>query len=187
LAFRSVAKGVGYDFDLLSAVMDVNAEQRERFVEKVREALWTLRGKRLAVLGLAFKGGTDDVRDSPALEIVKHLAAEGAYIVAFDPAAMERATAPLAGLSNVTFASGAFEACKGSDALLILAEWQEFRTMDLRRIRETLRLPIVIDGRNLLVAEEVEAAGLVYYSMGRQAALGRPAGLIAPRTLAISA
>jgi UDPglucose 6-dehydrogenase len=174
LAFRSVAKGVGYDFDLLSAVMDVNAEQRERFVEKVREALWTLRGKRLGVLGLAFKGGTDDIRDSPALEIVKLLAAEGAFIVAFDPAAVERARSSLAGLTNITFASNAFEACKGSDALLILTEWQEFRAMDLSLIRETLRLPIVIDGRNLLVAEEVESAGLAYYSMGRQAALVRP-------------
>jgi UDPglucose 6-dehydrogenase len=119
--------------------------------------------------------------------IVKRLAAEGAFIVAFDPAAMERATASLAGLSNVTFASSAFEACKGSDALLILTEWQEFKSMDLKLIRETLRLPIVIDGRNLLVAEEVEAAGLVYYSMGRQAAFGRSAGFIAPRTLADSA
>ena len=186
LAFRSVAKGVGYDFGLLSAVMTVNEEQRERFVEKVREALWTLRGKRLAVLGLAFKGGTDDVRDSPALEIVKQLAAEGALIVAFDPAAMERAAAPLAGFSNVTFAGSAFEACKGSDALLILTEWQEFKSMDLKLVRETLRLPIVIDGRNLLVAEEVEAAGLVYYSMGRQPAFGRSAGFVAPRSLAVS-
>jgi UDPglucose 6-dehydrogenase len=178
LAFRSVAKGVGYDFDLLSAVMEVNEEQRERFIEKVREALWTLRGKRLAVLGLAFKGGTDDVRDSPALEIVKRLAEEGASIVAFDPAAMERAAAQLSGLPNVSFATGALEACAGSDALLILTEWQEFKELDLKVIRDTLRLPIVIDGRNLLTAEEVEAAGLVYYSIGRQAAhdelMGRP-------------
>ncbi len=176
LAFRSVARGVGYDFDLLSAVMAVNEEQRARFVEKVREALWTLRGKRLAVLGLAFKGGTDDVRDSPALDIVKRLADEGASIVAFDPAALERAAAQLSGLSNISFAGSALEACEGSDALLILTEWQEFKTMDLKLIRETLRLPIVIDGRNLLVAEEVEAAGLVYYSMGRQAAHGQSVG-----------
>jgi UDPglucose 6-dehydrogenase len=169
LAFRSVAKGIGYDFDLLTAVMSVNEKQRERFLEKVRGALWTLRGKKLAVLGLAFKGGTDDVRDSPALEIVKRLAEEGASIVAYDPAAIERAATQLSGLA-VTFADSAYEACQGSDALLILTEWQEFKSLDLVRIRETLRLPIVIDGRNSLVAEEVEAAGLVYYSMGRQAA-----------------
>jgi len=175
LAFRSVARGVGYEFDLLSAVMAVNEQQRSRFVEKVRDALWTLRGKRLAVLGLAFKGGTDDIRDSPALDIVKRLAGEGASIIAYDPAAMERAAAELSRFSNVTFAEGAYEACHGSDAVLILTEWQQFKSLDFERMREELRLPIVIDGRNSLVAEETEAAGLVYYSMGRQAVHGEQA------------
>jgi UDPglucose 6-dehydrogenase len=187
LAFRSVAKGVGYDFDLLSAVMAVNEEQRERFVEKVRDALWTLRGKRLAVLGLAFKGGTDDVRDSPALDIVKRLAEEGASVFAYDPAAMERAATQLRGLSNVSFADSAYEACQGSDALLILTEWQQFKSLDLKLIREQLRLPIVIDGRNSLVAEEVEAAGLVYYSIGRQAVHSQPPEFQTARTLVVTA
>ena len=111
--------------------MAVNKEQRERFVDKVREAMWTLRGKRLAVLGLAFKGGTDDIRDSPALEIVKRLAEEGASIVAFDPAAMVRAASQLSGMPNIIFAKSVYEACEASDALLILTEWQEFKTMDL--------------------------------------------------------
>jgi UDPglucose 6-dehydrogenase len=183
LAFRSVAKGIGYEFDLLSAVMAINEEQRERFVSKVREALWTLRGKRLAVLGLAFKGGTDDVRDSPALDIVMRLAEEGVSIVAYDPAAMERAATELSRFSNVTFADGAYEACQGSDALLILTEWQQFKSLDLKRVREALRLPIVIDGRNSLIAEEVEAAGLVYYSTGRQAGYGSAAAAIDGRAL----
>lgn len=187
LAFRSVAKGVGYDFDLLSAVMAVNEEQRERFVEKVRAALWTLRGKRLAVLGLAFKGGTDDVRDSPALDIVKRLAEEGASIVAYDPAAMQRAAAELSELRNVTFAEDAYQTCKGSDALLILTEWQQFKSLDLTLIRDELRLPIIIDGRNSLIAEDVEAAGLVYYSMGRQAADDQATSGFTGRALAVSA
>jgi UDPglucose 6-dehydrogenase len=187
LAFRSVAKGVGYDFDLLSAVMAVNENQRERFVEKVREALWTLRGKRLAVLGLAFKGGTDDVRDSPAVDIVKRLAKEGASILAYDPAAMARAAPDLAGLPSVSFAESAYEACQGSDALLILTEWQEFKSLDLKQVREQLRLPIIIDGRNSLIAEEVEAAGLVYYSIGRRVVNGDPAGILPPRTLVVAA
>jgi UDP-N-acetyl-D-mannosaminuronate dehydrogenase len=89
--------------------------------------------------------------------------------------AMARAAAQLSGLSDLTFVNSAYEACEGSDALLILTEWQEFKAMDLKVIRETLRLPIVIDGRNLLIAEEVEAAGLVYYSMGRQTAHDQPA------------
>jgi len=176
LAFRSVARAVGYDFELLSAVMAVNDGQKERFMEKVRKALWTLRGKRLAVLGLAFKGGTDDVRDSPALGIVRRLAEEGARVVAYDPAATERAAAQLSDLPTVTFAKSAYEACDGSDALLILTEWQEFRKLNLKLVREMLRLPLIIDGRNLLPAEEVEAAGLVYYSVGRQASLAQPAG-----------
>jgi UDPglucose 6-dehydrogenase len=149
--------------------------------------MWTLRGKRLAVLGLAFKGGTDDIRDSPALEIVKRLAEEGAFIVAFDPAAMARAASQLSGLLNVSFVKSAFEACQGSDALLILTEWQEFKTMDLQEVRKTLRLPIVIDGRNLLIAEEVEAAGLAYYSMGRQATHDHPASRVAAIAQAASA
>src|ERR1700723_1429104 len=176
LAFRSVARAVGYDFDLLSAVMSVNEDQKERFMEKVRKALWTLRGKRLAVLGLAFKGGTDDVRDSPALGIVRRLAEEGARVVAYDPAAMERAKPLLSDLSTVTFAKTVYEACDASDALLILTEWQEFRKLNLKLVREMLRLPLIIDGRNLLPAEEVEAAGLVYYSVGRQASPARPTG-----------
>jgi UDPglucose 6-dehydrogenase len=182
LAFRSVANSVGYDFDILSAVMAVNEEQKERFVNKVREAMWTLRGKRLAVLGLAFKGGTDDIRDSPSLDIVKRLAEEGAFIVAFDPAAMARAAAQLSGLPNIAFAKSAYEACEGSDALLILTDWQEFKTMDLKVIRKSLRSPIVVDGRNLLIAGEVEAAGLVYYSMGRQASSDQPPVRVMART-----
>jgi UDPglucose 6-dehydrogenase len=187
LAFRSVARAVGYDFDLLSAVMSVNEEQKERFVEKVRKALWTLRGKRLAVLGLAFKGGTDDVRDSPALGIVTRLAEEGTRVVAYDPAATERATAQLSDLSTVIFAENAYEACDGSDALLILTEWQEFRKLNLKLVREMPRLPLIIDGRNLLAAEEVEAAGLVYYSVGRKASLGQPSESTAPRAKVASA
>ncbi len=168
LAFRSVAREIGYDFSLLSAVMTINAEQKERFLKKVREAMWTLRGKRLAVLGLAFKGGTDDIRDSPAIEIVKALAHEGASIVAFDPAATTRAQAELKDFPAVTFAADAYEACAGADALLVLTEWQEFTELDLKRVRELLSLPILIDGKNVLSAEAAEAAGLVYYSVGRQ-------------------
>jgi UDPglucose 6-dehydrogenase len=187
LAFRYVANSVGYDFEILTAVMAVNEKQKERFVDKVREAMWTLRGKRLAVQGLAFKRGTDDIRDSPSLDIVKRLAEEGALIVAFDPAAMARAAALLSGLPNITFAKSAYEGCEGSDALLILTEWQEFKTMDLKLIRETLRLPIVIDGRNLLIAEEVEAASLMYYSMGRQSASNQSAGSVTARAQVASA
>jgi UDPglucose 6-dehydrogenase len=165
LAFRSVAQMAGYDFTLLTEVMMVNEDQKRRFVTKVRDALWTLRGKRLAVLGLAFKGGTDDCRESPAIHLVKQLHAEGASIVAYDPAAMTRAETLLAP-GTVTYAENAYAACMGADALLILAEWPEFAELDLRRIRRMLNLPIVVDGKNLLDPVKVREAGLQYHGVG---------------------
>jgi UDPglucose 6-dehydrogenase len=164
-AFRSVARQVGYDFNLLTDVIQINEQQKVRFIGKVREALWTLRGKRLAVLGLAFKGGTDDVRDSPALDIIRLLVAEGASVVAYDPAAMDRASVELAGL-NVTYAEDAYSACANADALLILSEWPAFARLDLQRVRNLLALPILLDGKNLLDPIKVAAAGISYFSVG---------------------
>jgi UDPglucose 6-dehydrogenase len=166
LAFRSLAREVGYDFKLLTAVMEINAEQKLRFLKKVEEAIWNVRGKRLAVLGLAFKGGTDDVRDSAALEIVSDLLCAGASIVAFDPAAMVQAEAALPRLQDLCFASSAYEACAGADAVLVLTEWQEFYDLDLVRIKKLLRLPILLDGKNVFNPLHAQAAGLDYYGMG---------------------
>jgi UDPglucose 6-dehydrogenase len=165
LAFRSVAQEVGYDFALLSEIMAINEGQKARFVAKVREALWTLRGKRLAVLGLAFKGGTDDVRDSPAIDIIRRLKAEGVSICAFDPAAMAKAQA-LFDPGEISFAADAYSACQGADALLILTEWQDFADLDLERLRDLLKHPIVIDGKNLLSPERVRESGLHYFGIG---------------------
>jgi UDPglucose 6-dehydrogenase len=147
-AYRAVARECGYDFRLLEEVMRINDEQRQRFLRKVRSALWTLKGKRLGVLGLAFKGGTDDIRESPAISIVQALLGEGCEIQAFDPAAMERAREVLPDTA-VQFVNSAYEAANSADALLILTEWQEFQDLELARIRAALRYPIVIDGRNL--------------------------------------
>lgn len=176
MAFRSVARECGYDFRLLDEVMRINEEQRQRFLRKVRNALWTLRGKRLGVLGLAFKGGTDDIRESPAILLVQSLVQEGCMVAAYDPAASERAREVLP--SNVEFVSNAYEAAAGADALLILTEWEEFATLDLRRLNSKLRYPIVIDGRNLYNPETMAAHGFSYYSVGRAPALpeGLPAG-----------
>src|SRR5256886_938285 len=116
MAFRSVARECGYDFRLLDEVMKINEEQRQRFLRKVRSALWTLRGKRLGVLGLAFKGGTDDIRESPAMLVVQMLLQEGCQITVYDPAAMDRAREILN--FRVQFAENAYEAASGADALL---------------------------------------------------------------------
>jgi UDPglucose 6-dehydrogenase len=178
MAFRAVAHEHGYEFRLLDEVMRINEEQRRRFLRKIHDALWTLRGKRLAVLGLAFKGGTDDIRESPAILLAKELVQEGCKLTAYDPAAMERAREVLN--SSVSFANSPYEAAQGADALLILTEWEEFANLDLERLRKELRYPIVIDGRNLYDPEIMAAQGFTYYSIGRAACLpdGVPTGVL---------
>src|SRR5580700_10483367 len=167
MAFRAVARECGYDFRLLDEVMRINEDQRARFLRKVRSALWTLRGKHLGVLGLAFKGGTDDIRESPAILIVQALMQEGCRITAYDPAAMERTQEVMS--SGIKFASSAYEAATDADALLILTEWEEFANLDLRRLNDELKYPIVIDGRNLYDPAVMAANGFTYYSVGRAA------------------
>ena len=169
MAFRAVARECGYEFRLLDEVMRINEEQRQRFLRKVRTALWTLRGKRLGVLGLAFKGGTDDIRESPAILLVQSLLQEGCQIAAYDPAATARAREVLN--SSTEFANDPYEAARDADALLILTEWEEFATLDLDRIFKQLKYPIVIDGRNLFDPDAMAARGFTYYSVGRLAAM----------------
>lgn len=168
LAFHAVAQDCGYDFGLLTEVMRINEEQRRLFVKKVRNALWTLRGKKLAVLGLAFKGGTDDIRESPAVAVIDTLLKEGAQVRAFDPVAMPRAAEVLKD-KNFALCTDAYDAAQGSDALLILTEWQEFAKLDLSRMQSLLKYPIVIDGRNLYDPAKMADAGLMYHSIGRAA------------------
>jgi UDPglucose 6-dehydrogenase len=167
LAFRSVARENGCHFGLLDETVRVNEEQRNRFMRKVRKALWTLKGKKLAVLGLAFKNGTDDLRESPAVSIINALLKEGCCITAYDPAAMDRAAEEFGPGTTVKFAAGSYEALEGADACLVLTEWEDFAALDLHRIKKLLRYPIVVDGRNLFKPADMQAAGLNYYSVGR--------------------
>lgn len=170
LAFRAVARDAGYDFDLLDSVMRINRDQRKLFLGKVREALWTLRGKRVAILGLAFKAGTDDIRESPAIEIIQALLKEGCVISAYDPVAMPRALSELQtreASERVEMAENIYSAANGADALLILTEWSQFANLDLEKLRQQMRLPVIIDGRNLYRPEKMKVAGFDYYSIGR--------------------
>ncbi len=173
-AFRYVAEQCGISFGLLSEVEKINVEQKRRFFQKVRSALWTFRGKKLGVLGLAFKGGTDDIRDSPAIEIVQLLLREGCSIDAFDPAAMERTAEIIPASDSIHYVDDAYAAAQGKDALLILTDWQEFAELDLERLHQSLRYPIVIDGRNLYSPEHLRERGFTYLSVGRQDALASP-------------
>jgi UDPglucose 6-dehydrogenase len=169
-AFRSVAEQMGVDFSLLNEVEKINVNQKKRFLGKVRSALWTLRGKKLAVLGLAFKGETDDIRESPAIDLIEMLLAEGCSIVAYDPAAMARAETELPISKQMRYASGIDEAAKDADALLILTDWREFAAMDLARLHSLMRYPIVIDGRNLYDPNHMMEQGFTYLSIGRATA-----------------
>jgi len=167
MAFRAVAREHGYDFSLLDEVMRINEDQRHRFLRKVHSALWTVRGKRLGVLGLAFKGGTDDIRESPAIAIVQALLQQGSQITAYDPAAVDH-TREVMG-DSIAFANSSYEAAHNADALLVLTEWEEFANLDLNRLRQELKYPIVIDGRNLYDPEVMATQGFTYYSVGRAA------------------
>jgi UDPglucose 6-dehydrogenase len=170
-AFRSVAQQMGVDFTLLGEVEKINAQQKRRFLGKVRSALWTLRGKRLAVLGLAFKGETDDVRESPAIDLIEMLLAEGCCVVAYDPAAMDRAKLELPASPAMSYVGDAYAAAKDADALLILTDWKEFAALDLDRLHGALRYPIVVDGRNLFDPAVMQRHGFTYMSVGRAAAM----------------
>jgi UDPglucose 6-dehydrogenase len=179
MAFRAVARECGYDFRLLDEVININEDQRHRFLGKVRNALWTLRGKRLGVLGLAFKGGTDDIRESPAVALIEMLLKQGCEICAYDPAATEHARDVLPS-TGMTYVNSPYEAADGADALLILTDWAEFGELNLDRIREALSYPIIIDGRNLYDPARMAARGFLYYSIGRADA--RPAAKMVSTT-----
>jgi UDPglucose 6-dehydrogenase len=163
--FCSVATQCGIDFPLLEEVKRINEQQRRLFVKKVHTALWTLRGKRLGVLGLAFKGGTDDIRESPAIAVIQDLLGKGAKICAYDPAAMCKAQDVLPA-GTIEYASSEYEAASRRDALLILTDWEQFSRLDLQKLRAVMKQPIILDGRNLYRPQQMEEAGFIYHSVG---------------------
>ncbi len=181
-AFHWVAQQQGVDFQLLEEVRKINDTQREIFFNKVRSALWTLRGKRLAALGLSYKGETDDIRESPAIEVIRKLIEAGATVSAYDPAAMERAKEVLPASDKLQYVPDVYEAAKDADAVLILTDWKEFAEIDLPRLNQAVRFPIVIDGRNLYKPQQMLDHGFTYVSVGRPAAYhaqqGKPRKLI---------
>jgi UDPglucose 6-dehydrogenase len=180
MALHAVARDYGTGFHLLEEVMRINEDQRKFFLRKVRSALWTLKGKRLAVLGLAFKGGTDDIRESPAIAMVRLLLKEKCQIVAYDPAAMDRTRQEFEA-GSLSFAESAYQAARGADAMLILTDWEEFSTLDFERLKRELRHPIIIDGRNMYSLEEMEQNGFTYVSVGRPETVAKPVNEVITR------
>jgi UDPglucose 6-dehydrogenase len=168
-AFHWVAQEHGVNFQLLQEIRKINETQRNVFFNKVLSALWTLRGKRLTALGLSFKGDTDDIRESPAIDVIKKLLDAGAIVTAYDPAASERAKTLLPVSDKMRYADDLYEAAKDADAVLILTDWKEFSAIDLPRLNQAVRFPIVIDGRNLYKPKQMQDHGFTYVSIGRPA------------------
>jgi UDPglucose 6-dehydrogenase len=163
-AFITIAGELGYDFKLLKEVQRINAAQIQHFVKKIKDTLWVLEDKTIAVYGLAFKPNTDDVRNAPPLDVIAALQKDGAAIRAYDPQAMEKARAVL---NQVTFCADPYEAARGADAIALVTEWDEFRHLDYGRIKDLMVHPIFFDGRNLLDPAAMTALGFTYHSIGR--------------------
>jgi UDPglucose 6-dehydrogenase len=163
-AFESISRDLGYDFGLLREVIKINHEARDRFLKKVEQELWIVKGKSIAALGLSFKPDTDDLRESVAMAVVQKLSSMGAHVRAYDPQAMEKAKSSL---KDVTFCTSVLEAAAGADCALLLTEWDEFRKLDFAKLKKTMAHPTLIDGRNLYDPERMKELGFTYRSVGR--------------------
>ena len=154
-----------YDFRILRAVEEVNGAQKTRLATKMRSHFGTLKGRTIAVWGLAFKPRTDDMREAPSIPLIKVLLAEGADVQAYDPEATRVAKGIFG--NKVTFATKNYDALKGADGLAIVTEWSEFRRPDFEKMRKLMRSPVIFDGRNLFEPEQMKQSGFTYYSIGR--------------------
>lgn len=163
-AFERFSHNLGYDFSLLREISKINGEAVEAALSKVKEAIWNLEGKRITLLGLSFKPDTDDIRFAPALKLAQQLLAEGASIVGYDPQALANARAEM---PQLEVAHNPYDAAAGSHCLVVCTEWEEFRSLDLSRLRRLMSDPVIVDGRNLFDPQVVRKAGFTYYPTGR--------------------
>jgi UDPglucose 6-dehydrogenase len=168
-ALIHTATSLGYDFALLRSVVDINRERASHLVDAIEKALGPLGDKVIAILGLAFKPNTDDMREAKSLEIIEALSKAGATIRAYDPVAMDNA-APLLPAS-VEYVDSGYAAATGADAVVLVTEWNEFKFMNLERLRDSMRRPVVFDGRNLWQPERMRRLGFEYHSVGRKPVL----------------
>lgn len=163
-AFLWISRKLGYNFQLLEEVKRINEAQRRSLVQKIEQALWILRGKTIGILGLAFKPNTDDLRYAPSLEVIQLLQEKGTRLRVYDPVAMPKAK-PL--LKGVSFCRDAYMVARGADCLAIITEWNEFRELDLQRVKRLMAQPIVVDGRNIYDPQVMRQFGFQYYGIGR--------------------
>jgi UDPglucose 6-dehydrogenase len=163
-AFIHLSASVGVDFDMLKAAERINKQRIDRFFEKIHRALWVIKGKRVAVLGLAFKANTDDIRFAPALEVVRRLIAEGAVVHATDPEAISRTKLVF---PQVAFHEDPYDALRQADAALVCTEWKIFRELDWERAAQLMARRLMIDGRNLYAPKRMKELGFEYHCFGR--------------------
>jgi len=164
-ALYHFASTCGYDFKLLKGVISANKRQREIMVDKIKHHLGDLKGKTIALLGLAFKQNTDDIRKSPSVDIIQLLLKEGTHIRCFDPLAMDNTKKIL---PNLTYCQDEYETAQGSDALVIVTEWNQFRNLDLVKIKKLLKIPVILDLRNLYEPDKAKDLGFTYEGVGRK-------------------
>jgi len=163
-ALARMAETMGYHPELLDAVMEINLDQRTLVVEKLREVLGGLRGQVIGLLGLSYKPNTDDVREAPAIDVIGNLLQKGAEVRAYDPKAMPVLKAQM---NSIAYCKDAYAVATGADALLVVTEWDEFRQLDLDRIKSLMRRPVIVDGRNIFDPRTMRERGFVYRGVGR--------------------
>ncbi len=163
-AFISIAEKLGYDFQILKAVKNTNDEQKKFVLQKIKDALWVVKDKVIAVLGLAFKPNTDDLRNAPGINLIEALIQEGAKIKVYDPQAMEKARKILKG---VIFCKDSYQAASGADCLIVATEWNEFKELDFVKLKKILKRPLIIDGRNIYDFKLLKKLGFTYIGVGR--------------------
>ena len=164
-AFLRMSEKLGERFHLLDEVLKINDEQKKYFVKKIESNLWNLKGKVIAVLGIAFKPETDDTRFAPSLDIIRHLQHEGVKIQAYDPQAMEHAKREL---PDIKLAKNPYEAVTGADAIALVTEWDEFSSLDFKRVKKLMKQPVIFDGRNMYNPTLLKKLGFRYYGIGRK-------------------
>ena len=163
-AFINIAEKLGYDFAILKAVKKTNEEQKKFILQKIKDELWIIKDKTIAVAGLAFKPNTDDLRNAPSIDLIRALIQEGAKVKVYDPKAMNKARECL---SNVVFCNNLYEAAKAADCLVVATEWNEFKELDFVKLKKILKRPLLIDGRNIYDPKLLKKLGFTYVGVGR--------------------
>jgi len=163
-AFIGIAKRLGYDFNLLKEVENINSNQQRHIVDKLEKLLWNIKDKTVGILGLSFKPDTDDMRYAPSITIIEMLQTSGARIKAYDPVAMDKAKLVL---KNVEFCPNPYKVAEAADAIMLVTEWSEFKDLDFARIKKSMRQPVILDGRNMFDPQEIRGLGFIYEGIGR--------------------